>query len=140
MCYVINYSIIFLHTVTNFLFTLLALLEHEDGALSPKHAVHFMNVVNNCTLCHCMHYSSTRSKTPQTCLLFITKKYRALLLLKHIFLDQMTPVKCLQVHTKPNDIFHNKYMCSAVHRHHTCETEQFNKGIPTLVRRTVHCF
>ena len=68
VCNVINYSINFLHTVATFLFTLVALLENQDGVLSPKHVVQFMNVVNNCTPCHCMHYSSTGSKTPQTCL------------------------------------------------------------------------
>lgn len=45
MCNVINYSINFVYTVTDFLFTLVALLEHQDGVLSPKHAVQFMNVV-----------------------------------------------------------------------------------------------
>jgi hypothetical protein len=50
VCNVMNHSINFLRTVTNFLFTLVALLEHEDGALSPKHAVQFMNAVNICVL------------------------------------------------------------------------------------------
>ena len=135
VCNVINYSINFLRTVTNFLLTHVALLEHEDGALLPKHDVQFMNAVNNRTLCHCMQYSSTRSKTPQTCLWFIIKKHSALWLPIYIPLDQITSLECLHVHTKLNDIFHNTYMCSAVHQYYlyTCETEQFNKGFPTLV-------